>query len=41
VVNYAPLLYMVRSRVVAVSLGKRDYLGMQGVIRSGYQRLYP
>ena len=41
VVNYAPLLNMVRSRVVAVTLGKRDYLGMQGVIRSGYQRLYP
>lgn len=41
VVNYAPLLNLVRSRVVVVRLGKRDYLGMQGVIRSGYQRLYP
>jgi hypothetical protein len=41
VVNYAPLLYMVRSKVVAVSLSKRDFLGVQGVLRSGYQRLYP
>jgi hypothetical protein len=41
VVNYAPFLNMVRSRVVAIGLGKRDYLGLQGVIRSGYQRLYP
>lgn len=41
VVSFAPQLYLVRSKVVAVSLGKRDYLGVQGVIRSGYQRLYP
>ena len=41
VVSYTPLLYMVRSRVVVVSLGKRDYLGVQGMMRSGYQRLYP
>jgi hypothetical protein len=32
---------MVRSRVVAVALDKRDYLGLQGVMRGGYQRLYP
>ena len=41
VVNYASQLYMVRSRVVAVALDKRDYLGLQGVMRGGYQRLYP
>lgn len=41
VVNYASQLYLVRSRVVAVALDKRDYLGLQGVMRGGYQRLYP
>jgi hypothetical protein len=41
VVNYAPQLYMVRSEIAAVCLRKRDYMGLQGVLKSGYQRLIP
>jgi len=41
VTNYAPQLYIVRSEIAAVSLRKRDYLGLQGVMKSGYQRLVP
>jgi hypothetical protein len=41
VVNYAAQLYMVRSEIAVVSLRKRDYMGLQGVMKSGYQRLIP
>ncbi len=41
VVNYAPQLYLVRSEIAAVCLRKRDYMGLQGVMKSGYQRLIP
>ncbi len=41
VVNYAPQLFMVRSEIAAVSLRKRDYMGLQGVMKSGYQHLLP
>jgi hypothetical protein len=41
VMNYATQLYMVRSEIAAVSLRKREYMGMQGVMKSGYQRLIP
>jgi hypothetical protein len=41
VMNYAPQLYMVRSEIAAVCLSKRDYMGLQGVMKSGYQRLVP
>jgi len=41
VMNYAPQLYMVRSEIAAVSLSKREYMGLQGVMKSGYQRLIP
>jgi hypothetical protein len=41
VMNYAPLLYMVRSEIAAVSLRKREYMGLQGMLKSGYQRLIP
>ncbi len=41
VMNYASQLYMVRSEIAAVCLGKRDYMGLQGVLKSGYQRLVP
>jgi hypothetical protein len=41
VVNYTAQLYMVRSEIAAVSLRKREYMGLQGVLRSGYQRLIP
>src|SRR5512143_844828 len=41
VMNYATQLYMVRSEISAVCLSKRDYMGLQGVMKSGYQRLIP
>ncbi len=41
VMNYATQLYMVRSEIAAVCLSKRDYMGLQGVMKSGYQRLIP
>ncbi|HSB65717.1 MAG TPA: hypothetical protein VLD65_04015 [Anaerolineales bacterium] len=41
VMNYASQLYMVRSEINAVCLSKRDYMGLQGVMKSGYQRLIP
>ena len=41
VMNYATQLYMVRSEIAAVCLGKREYMGLQGVMKSGYQRLIP
>lgn len=41
VMNYASQLYMVRSEISAVCLNKRDYMGLQGVMKSGYQRLIP
>lgn len=41
VMNYASQLYLVRSEIAAVCLSKRDYMGLQGVMKSGYQRLIP
>lgn len=41
VVNYSPVLWMVRAQVVAVCLGKRDYIGLQGIMRGGFTRLFP
>jgi hypothetical protein len=41
VVNYASQLYLVRAEIAAVSLRKREYMGLQGVLKSGYQRLIP
>jgi hypothetical protein len=32
---------MVRSEIAAVSLRKREYMGLQGVMKGGYQRLVP
>ena len=41
VMNYAAQLYMVRAEIAAVCLGKRDYMGLQGVMKGGFQRLVP
>ncbi|MFZ2095890.1 MAG: hypothetical protein WAV05_04555 [Anaerolineales bacterium] len=41
VMNYAAQLYMVRAEIAAVCLGKREYMGLQGVMRGGFQRLIP
>ncbi len=41
VLNYAVQMYLVRSQVAVVCLNKREYLGPQGVIKSGFQRPVP
>jgi hypothetical protein len=41
VINYTPVLWMVKSQVVVVCLNKRDYVGLQGILRGGYGRLQP
>jgi hypothetical protein len=41
VINYTPMLWMVKSQVVVVCLNKRDYVGLQGILRGGYGRLQP
>jgi hypothetical protein len=41
VMNYTPQLYLVRSELTAVCLGKREYLGLQGYLKGGFQRLLP
>jgi hypothetical protein len=41
VMNYANQLYIVRSEIAAVCLSKRDYMGLQGVMKAGFQRLIP
>jgi hypothetical protein len=41
VINYAPVLWNVKSQLVAVCLNKRDYIGLQGIMRGGYTRLIP
>jgi hypothetical protein len=41
VMNYAAQMYLVRAEIAAVSLLKREYMGLQGVMKSGYQRLIP
>lgn len=41
VMNYASQLYIVRSEIAAVALRKREYMGLQGIMKSGYQRLIP
>ena len=41
VMNYAMQLYLVRSELAAVCLSKREYMGLQGVMKGGFQRLFP
>jgi hypothetical protein len=41
VMNYAAQLFMVRAEIAAVCLGKREYMGLQGVMKGGFQRLIP
>jgi hypothetical protein len=41
VMNYASQLYMVRSQIAAVFLRKREYMGLQGVMKGGFQHLVP
>jgi len=41
VINYTPVMWMVKARVVAVCLGKYEYAGLQGIMRGGFGRLLP
>ncbi len=41
VLNYAPVMWMVKSQVVLTCLAKREYVGLQGIMRGGYTRLFP
>jgi hypothetical protein len=41
VMNYTPQLYLVRDEISAVSVSKREYMGIQGVMKSGFQRMFP
>src|SRR4030067_2004733 len=41
VMNYTTQLYLVRSEVAARCLSKREYMGLQGVMKGGFQRLFP
>ena len=41
VTNYATQLFLVRSRLVAVCLNKREYMGTQGVMKASFQRSLP
>lgn len=41
VINYAPILWLVKAQVVAVCLNKREYIGVHAVGRGGYTRLFP
>ncbi len=41
IINFAPVLCMVKSQVVAVCLSKREYVGTHAMMRGGYTRLIP
>lgn len=43
VINYSPLMWVAKERVVAVCLNKREYVGPQPMLRGGYARVlqYP
>jgi hypothetical protein len=41
VMNYTPQLYLVRSEISALCVSKREYMGLQGVMKGGFQRLMP
>jgi hypothetical protein len=41
VINYAPILWLVKAQTVAVCLNKREYIGLHAISRGGYTRLFP
>lgn len=41
VINYIPVLWMVKQQVAAVFLSKYEYAGLQGIMRGGFSRLLP
>jgi hypothetical protein len=40
IINYASSMWLVKTRVVCVGLGKPDYVGSATLARSGYTRVY-
>jgi hypothetical protein len=41
VINYAQMLWLVKSQVVAVCIHKREYAGSTAVLRAGYTQVFP
>jgi hypothetical protein len=39
VINYSPLMWIAKDRVVAVCLNKKEYVGPQPMLRGGYARV--
>jgi hypothetical protein len=40
IVNYSPTMWVAKARVVAVCLGKKDYVGPATIQRGGYQNIF-
>jgi hypothetical protein len=40
VINYSPMMWVVKKQVVAVCLNKREYMGPTTIARGGYTRVY-
>lgn len=41
VVNYSSYLWLVKKQILAISLGKREFVGSTTLMRGGYTRLVP
>ncbi len=41
VINYSPLTWVVKKQMVAVCLTKREHIGPAGLVRGGYERIFP
>jgi hypothetical protein len=40
IINYSPTMWVAKSRVVAVCLSKKDYVGPASIQRGGYQSIF-
>jgi hypothetical protein len=40
VINYSPMMWVIKKQVVAVCLNKREYMGPISIARGGYTRVY-
>jgi hypothetical protein len=40
IINYSPAMWVAKSRVVAVCLSKKDYVGPASIQRGGYQNIF-
>jgi len=41
VINYTQVLWLVKQQTIAICVNKREYIGSQAVVRSGYTRIIP